>query len=178
MIEDADETEDEDYIDFWTDINETEDVVIDLSEAYLPQIAHWDNKAQSYKCGRSTAIKFCTSQEYEYCDTFPNSQSAAGYGESKDIEIDLSLTVITLTPYNPDVRIAATVYENTSCQGYSSVIWIEEGKIGTRNTYHNIHESLVTTPANPQIGIASVLFPPGENYFLHTWKNTWFDGAE
>ena len=59
MIEDADE----DYLEFCTDYNSTEDRVIDVPEAYLPQREHFDNKAQSYKCGRSTAIKFCTSQE-------------------------------------------------------------------------------------------------------------------
>ena len=92
--------------------------------------------------------------------------------------IHSSHTVLTLTPYDPDVRFAATVYQKTSCHGYSSVIWIEEGKIGTGNTYHNIHESLVTTPVDPEIGIGSVLLPQGEDYFLRTWQHTWFNGKE
>jgi hypothetical protein len=90
--------------------------------------------------------------------------------------IHSSHTVLWLTPYDPDVKIAATVYENTECHGYSSVIWINEGKIGSGNTYHNIHESLVTTPVYPEIGIGSVLLPRGEDYFLRTWEHTWFGG--
>ena len=64
MIEDADTIEEEDYIDFCTE-HETEDRVIDLAEANvtLTKRERFDNKAQSYRCGPRTAIKFCTSQE-------------------------------------------------------------------------------------------------------------------
>ena len=83
--------------------------------------------------------------------------------------IHSSHTVLTLTPYDPDVRIAATVYQHKKCHGYSSVIWIDEGMAGSWYTYRNIHESLVTTPVDPEIGIGSVLFPRGEDFFLRTW---------
>jgi len=73
-----------------------------------------DNEAKSYKCGRKTAIKFCTRQEdQDLCDTFEYAESAAGGSESQDIGIHNSHTVIRLTPYDPEVRIAATVYSMT-----------------------------------------------------------------
>ena len=138
-----------------------------------------NNEARSYKCGRRTAVQFCTRSEHEdKCDTFQYAESAAGGSESQNMGIHGSHTVLRLTPYDPDVRIAATVYQNTSCNGYSSVIWIEEGKIGTGDTYSNIHESLVTTPVDPAIGIGSILLPQGTNYFLRTWEHADFKGRE
>ena len=112
------------------------------------------------------------------CNTFGHAESAAGGSESQNLGIHDSHTVIRLTPYDPEVRFAATVYEKTSCHGYSSVIWIEEGKIGTGDTYNNIHESLITTPFSPAIGIASILLPQGEGYFLRTWQDADFNGTE
>ena len=84
--------------------------------------------------------------------------------------------MIRLTPYDPELRFAATVYQNKECNGYSSVIWIDEDKIGSGATYRNIHESLITTPARPEIGIGSVMLPQGDNYFVVTWSSANFSG--
>jgi len=136
-----------------------------------------DNKAKSYKCGANTAIKFCTRQEEEdLCYEYGYAESGAGRSESQDIGIHSEHTVIRLTPYDPAVRIAATVYSETRCHGHSSVIWMDEGKIATGSTYNNIHQSLITTPVEDPIGIASILLPPGEDFFFRTYADTDFNG--
>ena len=105
--------------DFCTD-NETDEKVIDFE-----QVSHaWDNKMSSWKCGRNTAVKFCTrSNGYRCEDSRHYGESAGGNAESQDTGIDNSLTKMVLTPYDPAVLPAITVFSMTECHGDSAVLW-------------------------------------------------------
>ena len=125
-----------DFRDFCSD-NETDEKVHDLSDASNAPYG-LDNDIESYKCGANVAIKFCTQGEHN-CDQWRYGESGAGSSESQNLGIHDSHTVILLTPYDPSVRHAATVYENDFCNGHQSVVWIDEGSSDSGDTYTNIH---------------------------------------
>jgi len=115
-----------------------------------------------------------------HCNNYTYGESGAGGSESQDIGVHDAHTTIRLTPYDPAVRKAATVYSMDKCHGHSSVVWLEEGQTDSGNTYSNIHESLTTTPLmrffweNP--GIHSVLFPKGLGYWMKVYQHVNFKG--
>ena len=136
---------------------------------------------QSYKCGRNTAIKFCKNADEFKCDQFKYGEAGAGGSESQDIGVHDSHTSIRLTPYDPTVKHAATVYSMDYCHGHSSIVWIEEGLGDSGDLYANIHEALTTTPDFEEFwkedpGVKSVLLPQGLGYWMETYENPNFEG--
>jgi len=142
-----------------------EEIVYDLSASDL------NDEVQSYKCGRNTAIRFCKNADGLHCDQYYESESGAGGSESQDLGLHDAHTTIRLTPYDPAVRHAATVYSMTMCHGHQSVIWLDEGEECTGDKYTNLHDSIdlpnwslqydsahTECEADPP-GIHSVLFP-------------------
>ena len=121
-------------------------MLIDLSKDEHVAQSDLNNQIQSYKCGRNTAIRFCKNAGEDNCDEYTYGESGAGGSESQDIGVHDAHTTIRLTPYDPAVRKAATVYSMDKCHGHSSVVWLEEGQTDSGNTYSNIHETLTTTP--------------------------------
>ena len=99
-----------DYVDFCT--TGGVEKIEDLSGTDL------DDQVESYKCGRKTAIRFCVDAGNGECPEYAAGESGAGGSESQDLGLDNQATTIKLTPYDPDVRRAATVYELTSCHGH------------------------------------------------------------
>ena len=110
---------DTDGEDFCTD-NFTDQKVFDFEQ----ESQSWDNKMSSWKCGPNVAVKFCTRANGLNCDTSRHyGESAGGNAESQDTGIDNSLTLMELTPYDPAVRQAITVFNKTECHGDSAVLW-------------------------------------------------------
>ena len=105
--------------DFCTD-NDT-----DAKEFNFEQIhTDWDNKMSSWKCGSKVAVNFCTrSNEHKCFEDHNYGESAGGHAESQDTGINNSLTMLKLTPYNPEVLSSITVFNSTKCHKRSSVLW-------------------------------------------------------
>ena len=111
----------------------------------------WDNKMSSWKCGAKTAVNFCTRANRENCFTDHHyGESAGGHAESQDTGIDNSLTLLTLTPYDPDETQAITVFRETRCHGRSSVLWSDQ-------SYSDTKEQITI-----EDDIQSIMVPEGE----------------
>ena len=101
----------------------------------------------SWKCGAKTAVNFCTRSNRLNCFFDHNyGESAGGHAESQDTGIDNSLTLLTLTPYDPDYRQAITVFRETVCHGRSSVLWSDRNYSDTARDItigNDIHSVMV-----------------------------------
>ena len=69
----------------------------------------WNNRVNSFKCGTNVAIEFCDKESE--CGHYRQAESAAGGAESKEIGKINIHSYIKLTPYDPTVRFAATVFD-------------------------------------------------------------------
>ena len=87
----------------------------------------WDNKMSSWKCGRKVAVNFCTRSNRHRCYIDHHyGESAGGHAESQDTGIQNSLTLLYLTPYDPDQNQAITAFAQTECHERSSALWSYE----------------------------------------------------
>ena len=117
----------------------------------------------SWKCGRKTAVKFCTrANGYRCNEDVHYGESAGGGAESQDTGIDNSLTLMQLTPYEPSIRQAITVFDQTECHGHSSVLWKGRDYDDVKNQLNlgeNIRSVMVPEGTDCQVDLYSL-----ENY--------------
>lgn len=123
----------------------------------------WHNRVNSFKCGTHVAIEFC--DEEKHCGKEKRAESAAGGSESQLMGKRNLASFIRLTPYDPDKRFAATVFDGDSCNGWSHVVWVDAG-IDSGDQYSNVGHSLESLERDT---IGSVMFPRGGDYWMDLW---------
>ena len=85
----------------------------------------WDNWMSSFKCGKNVAARFCRLGGDKECEDYMYVESAAGGAENQMLGIDNKHTKIVLTPYNPELKFAATVFSKGDCNGHSHIVWVD-----------------------------------------------------
>jgi len=70
------------------------------------------------------------------------SESAAGGTSNPAIGSVNAHSYIILVPYDPEKESAATVFDDSNCEGNSHVVWISSGSNSTGNKYEDISDSL------------------------------------
>lgn len=124
----------------------------------------------SFKCGTHVSIQFCDDDDSCHKEEF--AESAAGDSENQRMGERNLHSFAILTPYDPSKRIAATVFDGDYCNGWSHVVWIEEGKDTSGDAYANVGESL------PSLGndkIKSVMMPEQGDSWMDMWDGDQFE---
>ena len=91
----------------------------------------WNNKIDSYYCGKNVWYNLCDSDNPADCDTQTPIASGAGHMRNPKISWGDRLSIVTMGPYDSTIMGAVTLFYDDYCTGNSArLYWNPDDPVG------------------------------------------------